>query len=105
MQFGDGYYTGFLKNKYTLSKIYFTSTIEHMVMCCIYIDGRILEVFRTLQALDVSPMCDATDVRSIIQLFPYSSQHVTGNSSHSLRDVPLQIIDIRTMRDFLSIRT
>jgi hypothetical protein len=27
-----------------------------------------------------------------------------GNSSHSLSDAPLQIIDIRTLRDFLSIR-
>jgi hypothetical protein len=50
-------------------------------------------------------MCDAADVKSIIQLFPQSSQHVTGNSSHSFSDVPLQIIDIRTLRDLLSIRT
>jgi hypothetical protein len=61
--------------------------------------------FHTLQALDMSPTCDATDVKSIIQLFPQSSQHVTGNSSHILSDAPLQIIDIRTLRDFLSIRT
>jgi hypothetical protein len=61
--------------------------------------------FHTLQALDVSPTCDTADVKSIIQLFPYSLQHVTGNSSHSLSDVPLQVIDIRTLRDFLSIRT
>jgi hypothetical protein len=53
----------------------------------------------------VSPTCDAADVKSIIQLFPHSSQNVTGNSSHSLGDVPLQIIDIRTLRDFLSILT
>jgi hypothetical protein len=53
----------------------------------------------------VSPTCDAADVKSIIQLFPHSSQHVTGNSSHSLSDAPLQVIDIRTLRDFLSIRT
>jgi hypothetical protein len=50
-------------------------------------------------------MRDAADVKSIIQLFPHSSQHVTGNSSHSLSDAPLQIIDIRTLRDLLSIRT
>jgi hypothetical protein len=61
--------------------------------------------FHTLQALDVSPTCDAADVKSIIQLFPHSSQHVTGNSSHSLSDAPLQIIDMRTLRDLLSIRT
>jgi hypothetical protein len=61
--------------------------------------------FHTLQALDVSPTCDAADVKSIILLFPHSSQHVTGNSSHSLSDAPLQIIDMRTFRDFLSIRT
>jgi hypothetical protein len=60
--------------------------------------------FHTLQALDVSPTYDAVDVKSIIQLFPHSSQHVTGNSSHSLSDAPLQIVDIRTLRDFLSIR-
>jgi hypothetical protein len=53
----------------------------------------------------MSLTCDAADVKSIIQLFPHSSQHVTGNSSHSLSDAPLQIIDIRTLRDFLSIRT
>jgi hypothetical protein len=61
--------------------------------------------FHTLQALDVSPTCDAADVKSIIQLFPHLLQHVTGNSSHSLSDAPLQIIDIRTLRDFLSIST
>jgi hypothetical protein len=61
--------------------------------------------FYILQALDVSPTCDVADVKSIIQLFPHSSQHVTSNSSHSLSDVPLQIIDIRTLRDSLSIRT
>jgi hypothetical protein len=53
----------------------------------------------------VSPTCDAADVKSIIQLFPHSSQHVTGNSSHILSDEQLQIIDIRTFGDFLSIRT
>jgi hypothetical protein len=52
----------------------------------------------------MSPTCEVANVKSIIQLFPHSSQHVTGNSSHSLSDVPLQIIDIRTLRDFLSIR-
>jgi hypothetical protein len=61
--------------------------------------------FHTLQAHNVSPTCDAADVKSIIQLFPHSSQHVTGNSSHSLSDAPLQIIDIGTLRDFLSIRS
>jgi hypothetical protein len=61
--------------------------------------------FHTLQALDVSPTCDAADVKSIVQLFPHSSQHITGNSSHSLSDVLIQIIDIRTLKDFLSIST
>jgi hypothetical protein len=50
-------------------------------------------------------MYDAADVKSIIQLFPCLLQHVTGNSSHSLNDAPLQIIDIRTLRDFLFIHT
>jgi hypothetical protein len=45
------------------------------------------------------------DIKSIIQFFPHSSQHVTGKSSHSLSDVLLQIIDIGTWRDFLSIHT
>jgi hypothetical protein len=40
-----------------------------------------------------------------MQVFPHSLQHVTGNSSHSLSDAPLQIIDTRTSRNFLSIRT
>jgi hypothetical protein len=53
----------------------------------------------------MSPTCDVADVKSIIQLFPHSSQHVTDNSSHSLSDAPLQIIDIRTLRDFPSICT
>jgi hypothetical protein len=99
-------YTGLFKKKYTLSKIYFTCTIEHMVTCCKKIEGRTLKsYFHTLQALDVSPTCDTADAKWRIQLFPHSSQHVTGNSSHSLSDAPLQIIDIRSLRDFLSIRT
>jgi hypothetical protein len=73
----------------------------------LFFDGRenSQSYFHTLQALDVGPTCDAADVKSIIQLFPHSSQHITGNSSHSLSDAPLQIIDIRTLKDFLSIRT
>jgi hypothetical protein len=50
-------------------------------------------------------MSEAADVKSKIQLLPHSTQHVTGKSSHILSDVPLQIIDIRTLKDFLSIRT
>jgi hypothetical protein len=71
-----------------------------------YIDWRenSQRYFHTLQALDVSPTCDAADVKSIIKLFPHSSQHVTGNSSHGFSDTPLQIIDNITLRDFLSIR-
>jgi hypothetical protein len=53
----------------------------------------------------MSPTCDAEDFKLIIQLLPHSSQHVTGNNSHSLSDAPLQIIDIKTLRDFLPIRT
>jgi hypothetical protein len=73
----------------------------------LYIDWRenSQSYFHTLEALDVSPTCEAADVKSIIQLFPHSSRHVTGNSSHCLSDAPLQIIDIRTLRDFLPIRT
>jgi hypothetical protein len=67
--------------------------------------GEFSKLFSHLKALDVSPTCDTADVKSIIQLFPHSSQHVTANSSHSLSDAPLQIIDIRTLRDFLSICT
>jgi hypothetical protein len=92
--------------KYTLSKIYFTNTIGHIATCYILTEGRTLKViFTPLQALDVSTTCDAADVKSINQFFPHSSQHVTNDSSHSLSDAPLQIIDIRTFRDFLSIRT
>jgi hypothetical protein len=50
----------------------------------------------------VSPTYDEADVKSIIQLFPHSSQNVTGSS---LSDEPLQIINIRTLKDFLSIHT
>jgi hypothetical protein len=73
----------------------------------LYIDWRenSQSLFHILQALNVSPTCDAADIKSIIQLFRHSSQHVTGNSSHSLSDAPLQIIDIRNLRDFLSVRT
>jgi predicted ABC-type exoprotein transport system permease subunit len=73
----------------------------------LYVDRRenSQSYFHTLQALDVSPMCEAADAKSIIQLFPHSSQQVTGNSSHSLSDAQLQIIYIRTLRDFLSIHT
>jgi hypothetical protein len=53
----------------------------------------------------VSPTCDAADVKSIIQLIPHSSQDVTGNSSHSLSDAPLHIIDIRNLKDLISVRT
>jgi hypothetical protein len=40
-----------------------------------YIDWRenSQSYFHTLQALDVSPTCDAADVKSIIQLFSHSS--------------------------------
>jgi hypothetical protein len=74
---------------------------EYFSILNIYLDI----LFGKLQALDVSPTCDAADVKSTIQIFPHSSQHVTGNSSHSLSDAPLQIFDIRTLRHFLSIRT
>jgi hypothetical protein len=50
-------------------------------------------------------MCVEADVKSIIQLFPHSLQHATGNSSHSLSDALLLIIDIRILRDLLSIHT
>jgi hypothetical protein len=72
----------------------------------LYIDWRekSQSYFHTLQALYVSPTCDVADVKSIIQLFLHSSQHVTVNSSHSLSDVTLRIIDIRALRDFLSFR-
>jgi hypothetical protein len=41
----------------------------------LYIDWRenSQSYFDTLQALDVSPTCDAADVKSIIQLFPHST--------------------------------
>jgi hypothetical protein len=39
--------TGLFKKKYALSKIYFTSTIEHMVMGYVYTEGRTLKVIFT----------------------------------------------------------
>jgi hypothetical protein len=93
------------KDVYTFKKLFCKNYLTYGDV--LYIDCRenSQSYFHTLQALDVSPTCEAEDIKSIIQLFPHSSQHVTGNSSHSLSDPPLQIIDIRTMRDFLSIRT
>jgi hypothetical protein len=95
---------------YSKSSIHFQKCILQVILNiwqrAIYrLKGERWSYFHTLQALNVSPACDASDVKSIIQLFPNSSQHVTGNSRHILSDTPLQIIDIRTLRDFLSIRT
>jgi adenine-specific DNA methylase len=96
---------GYSKRSINFKKIFLKYYWTHGDV--LYIDWRenSQSYFHNLQALDVTPTCDAADVKSIIQLFPHSSQHVTGNSSHSLSDAPLQIIDIRTLRDFLSIRT
>jgi hypothetical protein len=69
-----------------------------MVTCYKKTKGRGLKVIFT-------PYKHSADIKSIIQRFSHSSQHVTGNSSHSLSDAPLQIIDIKTLRDFLSIPT
>jgi hypothetical protein len=65
--------------------------------------GELSKLFSHLTSTRCEP--HVADVKSIIQLFPHSLQHVTGNSSHSLSDAWLQIIDIRTLRDFLSIHT
>jgi hypothetical protein len=92
------------KEVYTF-KMYFTSTIEHMAMCYIQTEGRTLKVIFTPYKQSMWAPRVTRQVKSIIQPFPHSSQHVTGNSSHSVSDAPLQIIDIRTLRDFLSIRT
>jgi hypothetical protein len=93
------------KEVYTLKNLFYT--YYWIYGDVLYIDWRehSQSYFHTLQALDVSSTCDAADVKSMIQLFPHSSQHVTGNSSYSLSDARLQIIDIKTLRDFLSIRT
>jgi hypothetical protein len=96
-------YTGLFKKNYTLSKI--LQVLLNIWRLAIYRLKGELCYFHTLQALDESHTCDVADVKSIIQLFPHSSQHVTSNSSHSLSDAPLQIIDIRILRDLLSIRT
>jgi hypothetical protein len=76
-----------------------------MAVCYRKTEGRTLKVIYTLQALDVSPTCDVADVRSIIQLFPHLSRHIKVTAATASCDVQLQIIDIRTLSDFLSIRT
>jgi hypothetical protein len=99
-------YTGlFKKEVHTFKNVFYKYFWTYGDM--LYIDWRknCQSYFHTLQALDVSPTCNAADVKSIIQFFPHTSQHVTGNSSDSLSDAPLQISDIRTLRDFISIRT
>jgi hypothetical protein len=73
-----------------------------MVMCYILTEGRTIKVIFTPYKHSTR---DAADAISIIQLFPHFSQHVTVNSSYSVGDAPLQIIDITTLRDFLSMRT
>jgi hypothetical protein len=74
--------------------------------CAIYrLKGELSELFSHITSTRCEPHVWRGNVKSIIQLFTHSSQHVTGNSSHSLSDAPLQTIDIRTLRDFLSIRT
>jgi hypothetical protein len=111
MTFGEEYklrsslYRVIKKEVYTFKNVFYKHYWTYGDV--LYIDWRETSqsYFHTLQAFDVSPTCDAADVKSIIQLFPHSSQHVTGNSSHGLSDLLLQIIDIRTLRDFLSIRT
>jgi hypothetical protein len=40
--------TGLFKKKNTLSKIFFTSTIEHMATCYVQSEGRTLKVIFTL---------------------------------------------------------
>jgi hypothetical protein len=40
-------YTGLFKKKYKLSKMYFTSTIEHIVTCYILTEGINLKVIFT----------------------------------------------------------
>jgi hypothetical protein len=73
----------------------------------LYIDWRenSQSYFHTLQALDVSLTCDAADVKSIIQLFPHSSQHATGNSGHSISDASLKILMSELWEiSFLSVR-
>jgi hypothetical protein len=40
-------YTGLFTKNYTLSKIYFTSTIEHTATCYIYTEGTTLKVIFT----------------------------------------------------------
>jgi hypothetical protein len=36
--------TGLFKNKYTLSKMYFTSTIKYMATCYIWTEGKTIKV-------------------------------------------------------------
>jgi hypothetical protein len=67
----------------------------------LYIDWRenSRSYFHILQALDVSPTCDAADVKSIIQLFSHSSQHVkvaaaTASVMHRFRSSKSELWEI-----------
>jgi hypothetical protein len=64
-------YTGLFKNKSALKKFILQEQIEHIYGDVLYVgwSGKSQIYFHTLQALDVSPTCDAADVKSIIQLF------------------------------------
>jgi hypothetical protein len=53
----------------------------------------------------VSPTCDAADVKSIIQLFPHSSQHVTVTAATASVMRRFRSSISKLLRDFLSIRT
>jgi hypothetical protein len=90
---------------YSERSIHFKKCISQVLLnmwrCAIYgLKRELSQLFSRLTSTRCEP-----HVWSIIQFFPHSSRHVTGNSSHNFSDAPLQIIDIRTSRDFLSIRT
>jgi hypothetical protein len=81
------------KEVYTFKNLFYKYYWTYGDVLYIHWRENSVSYFHTLQTLDVNPTCDVTDAKSIIQLFPYSSQYVTGNSSHSLSDAPLQIIE------------
>jgi hypothetical protein len=68
----DLVYTGlFKKELYTSKNLFYKYYLIYSNM--LYIDWRenSQSYFHTLQALDVSPTCDAADIKSLIQLFPH----------------------------------
>jgi hypothetical protein len=80
---------------YSKRNIHFQKFILQVLLtifwCAIYrLKVELSKLFSHLTSTQCEPHVWRGNVRSIIHLFPHSSQHVTGNNNHSLSDVPLQ---------------